>query len=514
MRFRYDVASFARFCFPERFDRPFNAFHRSMLEQPKEPWRERTTPDREATAAPRGFSKSTIGSFIEVLHDIVYDLEAFVVIESAGSDLANDLVEDLKVALEEPESPLLELYGPIAIEGTKTDFKASVAGRQSIRVVARSFGQKIRGIKHRGKRPSKVLVDDGEDSDRVRSPDQRRRTWTYLTSDILKAGAKYTTYRIRGTVLHADSMLANTLSKPGWRSSKWRAIISWPERSDLWAACHGIWADLTNELAVEDAKAFYEMHREEMDRGAEVLDPEHLPLFACYEIIWSEGLASFLRELQNDPTDPSSRLFDLASAARCTVGEGYIVSADGRQIPFSELSFYAHLDPALGKKAGMPGDTGSGAGDFAAIAVIARDRFGYGYVVEVWMQRARPDQQLEALWEIHERWTLARASIESNGFQSLVGRDFKRMQAERREAGKAWQLVIDEDISTSEKTERIASMQPAVANRWLQFATSLRPEVTGQIEEFPTGSHDDAPDAIEAVWRLSRTPRAGGGRLV
>jgi predicted phage terminase large subunit-like protein len=514
MRFRYDAASFARYCFPERFDRPFNAFQRSLLEQEKERWESRQAPDREATAAPRGYAKSTIGSFVEVLHDIVYDLEVFIVILSNGADLAIDLVEDLKVALEDPESPLNELYGPFDVDGTKSDFTVSVRGRPSIRLLAKSFGKQIRGIKHRGRRPSKVLVDDGEHSDRVRSPDQRRKTWAYLTSDILKVGYRYTTYRIRGTVLHPDSMLANALGTPGWRSKKWRAIISWPKRPELWAQCHAIWADLTNEFAVEDAKAFYELNRAEMDEGAEVLDPIGEPLFACYEAIWSEGLAAFLREKQNDPTDPSTRLFDLSTAARCKVAEGKVITAEGREVPFGELVFYAHLDPALGKKAGMPGDTGSGAGDYGAIAVIGRDRFGYGFVVEVWMRRARPDQQLEALWEIHERWGLARASIESNGFQALIGRDFRKMQEERRKADKVWQLPIDEDESTSEKTERIASMQPAVANRWLQFSTTLPPEVTAQIEEFPTGSHDDAPDAIEAAWRMSRAPRQSGGRVV
>lgn len=508
MRLRFNRAEFARYCWPERFERPFNAFQLALLNVDDPPVAERTTPIRDAVAAPRGYAKSTIGSFVEVIHDIVYGLEHFIVIMSSGADLAGDLVEDVKLAFEDTEGPLVETYGPFVVEGTKTDFTVSVRGSKTIRVLAKSFGKQVRGIKHRGRRPSKIIVDDGEHSDRVRSPEQRAKTWRFMMSDVMKLGDKRTATKVRGTVLHPDAMLPTLLRSPGWSSSKWRAIITWPERADLWAECHRLWADLTDPDRRKTALAFYETHRAEMDRGAEVLDAIAEPLFACFEIIWSEGLSAFLREKQNEPRDATSALFDVERFKRCRVVGNTVVTADGRTVPFSELAFYGRLDPALGKDAGMPGDTGSGAGDFASIATLGRDRFGYGYLVDLWLRRARPDDQLRAVWDLHERFRYARFSIETNGFQALMGRDFRRMAEERRAAGKAWQLAVDEDTSSVPKDQRIATLEPPLANGWLQIG-EIPAEGLNQFADFPTGDHDDGPDAVEGAWRLSRTPTSG-----
>lgn len=538
-RFRFDREAFCRFCWPERFGRPFSAFHRSLLSRPKVGWQYRKEKRRNAIAAPRGHAKSTIKSFADVIHDVVYDLERYVCIVSARSDLANDIVANLKRTFEDRGTPLDELYGPFEVSGTKTDFEVSVGRRKTIRIKAFSFGQEIRGTNHRGVRPTKIILDDAEKAQHINSSDQRAKSWTFLVSDILKCGDSYTTTDVAGTVLHPDSILANVLKQPGWTGEKWQAIVRWPVRMDLWERCREIWADLTKVAeplqgtapkptvmvreadgterpAREDelptarnfALAFYEANRAEMDRGAEVLDPVAEPLFACFEVIWSEGMSSFLREKQNEPRDNSTSLFNPEKFARCKVVGNTVIAKDGRHIPFADLSFYGRLDPALGEDAGMPGDIGSGAGDYASIAILGRDRFGYGYVVGVWMTRARPNEQLEAIWTLHQQYKFKRFSIETNGFQALMGRDFHMMQMARKAAGMSWQIVVDEDKSTVNKVERISSLEPAIANDWLQFSDRVPQEVLGQFADFPSGSHDDGPDSIEGAWRMSRAPMA------
>lgn len=506
MRFRFDQAAFARWCWPERFELPFNACHHSLFDNDKRHYRVRETV-RSAIAAPRGLGKSTLSSFVDPLHDVVYGLEAFIVISAATSTLADELVGDLRDALVDRESPLWALYGPFEVVGGKTDFVVKVAGRHSTRVLARSAAQPIRGVKHKGERPTKIIVDDGERSDRVRSAQQRAHQWRWLTDDVLKAGRKQggTRYHVRGTVLHTDSMLATCLTNPGWTGERWASIVTWPDRTDLWERCGSIWKDLTlGEHRQEAAKAFYAAHRAEMDAGAQVLDPVAEPLFRLYELIWSEGLASFLREKQNQPRDPSSSFFDSSRFARCQVRGSFVETADGRTVPLSALRTVARLDPIPGRELGtLSADAGSGAGDYAAIAVIGRDEHGFGYLLDVWMKRARDVDQLEAMWSLCERWGVERVSIESNGFQRLFGRDFRRMQNQRRRAGQFWEVAIIDQTSSMAKEDRIARLDAPTSNGWLQFEVGIHPEVLRQFDEFPNGDHDDAPDAIEGAWQMT-----------
>jgi predicted phage terminase large subunit-like protein len=518
MRFRFDRGAFLKYILPEVFELPWNEFHVTELTRTTPPWAERKAAKktiRRAIAAPRGIAKTTLLKG-ELVHDVVYGLEKFVVVLSAEERLALSINRDVRAFFQDGQSRLARLYGPFDVVGQTEEFAITCPGAPwPVAFLARSFGTQVRGANYRTQRPTKIVVDDGERPDRVRNPDQRKIGWSFLHDDVLKAGpaAGGCLVEWRGTVLHPDSILSRILVSPGWYSKKWQAMKKWPVNRHVWDECHAIWANLANERRLEDARAFYEAHRVEMDEGAEVLDENTRDLYSCFELIWSEGLASFLRECQNEPVDPSARLFDTSRMARCKVERDHIVAKDGRRIPFSELVFWARLDPALGKDAGMPGDTGAGAGDFASIAVIAMDRFGYGYVVDVWLKRARPDEQLQQLWTMRERWPFQRLSIESNGFQSLLGRDFKRLQLERRNEGKVWQIQVDEDVSSVPKDERIASLDPAVSNDWLQFATTLSGDVLTQFEEFPTGAHDDAPDAVEGAWRLARAPRQGGGRI-
>src|SRR6185295_5911346 len=115
----------------------------------------------------------------------------------------------------------------------------------STRVIARSSGQQVRGVKHDGIRPTKVVIDDVERPDRVRGSLRRKELWEYLTTDVLKCGDKFTVYDIVGTILHPDSALAACLRLPGWASAKWQAVLKWPKNAELWEECRAIWCDLT-----------------------------------------------------------------------------------------------------------------------------------------------------------------------------------------------------------------------------------------------------------------------------
>lgn len=517
------MKGFCRQCWPDVFDLPFNALHTALFEAAElKPWRQRREARRvvrDAVAAPRGYAKSTISGFALLVHAMVYDLEAYIVILCAGQGLALKLSDFLRGAFQDSEGPFAQLYGPFKLTGTVSEWAVSIQGRPSIGVMAASFNTEVRGAKHpkRGMRPTRILIDDGEKKDRVRNPDQRRIWWDTLTKDVLKMGDRKggLVVEVRGTILHTDSMLAKLMTDPGWRARRWKAMINWPERADLWERCGAIWCDLTIEgfdaagdpLRRAAAKAFYSAHREEMDTGAEVLEGDKETLFRLYEVIWGEGLAAFLQEMQNDPVDPATQLFVPEQFARFTLEtdpiKGLIaVTSTGRRVAVRDMQIKARWDP-------VPGTPD---GDFAAIGVVGRDKFGYSYVLEVWMRKAKPSAQLAAAWTIGERWGLKTISLESNGFQALVAKPFPKQRAERKAQALAgiptyWQLSILEEPTSENKVGRIASMEPDCTNGWLLFATSIPQEVLLQIGEFPTSSHDDGPDVIQWAWKeLGGTP--------
>ncbi|MFS8631589.1 MAG: hypothetical protein LOD92_10685 [Bacillales bacterium] len=58
-----------------------------------------------------------------------------------------------------------------------------------------------------------------------------------------------------------------------YKSKVYRAIIEEPKRQDLWAECEALYKnpDKPAHERAEDARRFYEEHKEEMLEGAKVL---------------------------------------------------------------------------------------------------------------------------------------------------------------------------------------------------------------------------------------------------
>lgn len=520
LRFRYDRAGFLRFCFPDLFYLPFNGFHIAMLDKPCEHWKDRVPRvHRRVTAAPRGIAKTTLMKG-EMIHETVYGLEGYTIIMSADMRGARKITRHLKEIFATDDSELSKIYGPFIIQGGIEEFRVSVDGAKPVGFLARSFGTQVRGAEESAQRPTSIRVDDGERPDRVRNSDRRREWWDFLHEDVLKAGPKEGGLLVdwRGTVLHADSVIQNLLTNPGWDAALWQSIISWPEREDLWADCSKVYRDLTHPDRYDRAEAFYLENKVEMHKGVEVLDPVAEPIFKLYCQIWDEGLSSFLKEKQNTPRRAGTSYYNSDDFARCKIIHGnkemYVQTADGRHEPLSTMTVVLRLDPIPGKEIGVMGDDGgAGGGDYAAITCLARDRFGYGYVLEMWMRRCRDSEQIEAMWDMAERWGVEYATIESNAFARLLGRDFRKLRSERREQGLYWQVTFDEDHSSTNKEDRIASLEPALAAGWLQFNENIGDDVMKQFDDFPTGAHDDAPDSVEGAWRNSPNGRVPQRRL-
>lgn len=507
-RWRGDRAAFMRFFFPERFTDAWSPVHRLILDEPKAAWHERPARDLAAMAAPRESAKSTLMSFGERIHDICYGLERFIVLISTTFPLSQDLVKDLYAVFTDGDSnaDLHAFFGPFRVTGTQTDFVVRAGGGPpGTRVLAASFGGTVRGVKHDGVRPTFVGIDDGEHPEKVRNPEQRDKTWSFLTKDILKAGRRGTRFRVAGTIMHADGMLARLMGAPGWRATKFRSVLAWPTNTTLWEECRALWADLTRPHREAEARAFYDAHRAEMDAGAEVLWPEHESLWELMTLLWSDGIASFYSEKQNDPRDPLRAVFDVEKFRRCRFDGEAIHAHGGRRIPLGDCELGTWLDPSLGKQTS----------DYPALATVARERrTGYRFVIQCSLDRGPPSAQRAAVWSRFAMYARGKWGTDATGMGALYGEDFEREKAERRKRGVVWSLPMQGYVLDDDKLVRIARIEPDTLNGWIQFAGDLPPAVIEQFRDFPTGAYDDGPDAIErADWLLSagRLPTVGLG---
>lgn len=500
-RFRYDRAAFARVLFPLRVTGSWSAYHLDMLARPAVAWHERRGQTHRLDVAHRGAAKSTLATFVDLVHAVVYGLDRFIAIASATDDLSAVFVKNLHRAFTDRVGlPMLhEMYGPIRVVGGMTDFVVSVDGQPSCRIGSFSARGPIRGQNHEGQRPTRIVYDDMEHPEDSRSPARRESAWRWVVSDAGEAGdPTCCLHQWVGTTTHRDGPVMRAALSPAWRSTSWRALQAWPERMDLWEQCRGLWADLADPDRIETARAWYEERREEMDRGASVLWPERYPLFELMCRWWASP-AAFSAEMQNDPRDPARSVFDVTTFKRCRWdGANEVTTSRGRVLLRSRCDIAVWLDPI------PPSETGK---DFAALAVVWRERTT-GQRVVVWaeMRRMTPAEQRAAMWAMFERWGQdARYGYEDNAFASLFGESFEREAQERRAAGLPWRLSVQGLASTQNKVEVIASIQPDTLNGWIEFDVGLPQEVIEQFGELPNGAHDDGPDAIVHADKLLTT---------
>lgn len=523
LRFRHNIFEFAKFCWPERFNLPFNELHRDLAQlHDVPPWYERGKPDiLQARAAPRGYAKSTFASYLQILHDIAYGIEAYILLMSSGQRLARafstNLLAQFKSTQIHDDRRFTRLYGPFKVTGGKDEWQVSVDGAPSVGVLTASFTQDVRGAQHpeRGIRPTKVVMDDSEKKELVKNPMQRDKWEQKLQKDILKLGPRDrgAVYQIVGTILHIDSMLARRENDPGWDYRKFKAIIEWPKNRRRWEECRRIWTNLALEDRRQQAYNFYLEHQEEMDAGVELLDPEVASIFELYEVIWGQGLPAFLQEMQNDPIDPNTQIFFSDRFAYfdfkrdSETGETYldVQGMHPRKVWLRDIrTKFVRWDPAKGN----PG------GDYACIALLGRDAHGFKYVLGCWLQKKPPSVQLASLWAICEHWDCEHGSLESNGFQELCAEPYRRQRNARKESGRWFRLKLESDPSSGNKEDRISTLEPEVTNHWLSFHRGLPAVLFRQFDAFPNGDHDDGPDAVQgasaALGSVNSVGMAGG----
>jgi len=373
-----------------------------------------------------------------------------------------------------------------------------------------SAGTEVRGLRYREHRPSKILLDDAEDSEAVLSEDLREKTKDWFFEVISNLGDPFTDIEIVGTVLHRESLLMTLKNNPGYKTNIYKSVISWADNKKLWNTWKKIYRNIDDDDRLAKSDKFYKDNEEEMLKGAEVLWPEKEPYLALMKELEEKGKRAFMKEKQNSPLPSSDALFDniwwYTEEINEKGVEGFRIEKTGVFIPKKDTEAYGAIDPATGtSKTGTKGKL-----DYTAIAGGYKDLKGRLFVARDWTKREKPSEYIRQIFEQHWEMNFEKFGIETNLYRGLlienIAREKRKIEKQRRkDKVKDWGVRIPfyEIENREKKTERIFTLEPKINNGWILFNKSLSMSFMEQVEQFPAKDvHDDAPDVIEMLWGL------------
>ncbi|WP_298034481.1 phage terminase large subunit [uncultured Desulfovibrio sp.] len=444
-----------------------------------------------ACAAPRGEAKTTFVDVFFLVWCVVTDRKRYILIIADAFEQAASFLEAVKVELE--SNPRLTTDYPAHCGEGRVWNVGTVITARNIKIQAFGAGKRMRGLRHGPHRPDLALLDDLENDENVRSPEQRDKLENWLLRTVLSLGPADDSMDVIyiGTILHYDSVLARTLKKPQWRGKTFRAVERMPDRLDLWELWERIYKVPPD--GPDRARAFYAGNREKMDAGAVVSWPTFRPLYTlmCKR---AENRAAFDAEQQNDPLVGDAAPFAAVMAYWTELPPG--------------LLYFGACDPSLGK-------AGQGR-DPSALLVGGLDRENMRlYEVKADIRKRHPDRIIQDLIALQRRWGCLMWAVEAVQFQ-----EFFADVLVREAARQGLPLPVTPLKNNTDKLLRIESLHPY----FCQGRILLNPDshtLIDQLRHFPMADHDDGPDALEMLWRTAsrgfislrdafvRTPRGG-----
>lgn len=198
----------------------------------------------------RGSAKSTFTSTAYILYAALVkpDLYPFIVSLTSTGDLATATIAGVKRELEE-NTLLREDYGVPAfhkVSGTSWEVRKKLESREEwqarnlllstgVRILARSRGQRIRGIRHRHHRIKLAIGDDIDDLKSVATQEGRNATAQWWRGEVIGALALEARRILIGNWLHLDGLMARMKETGRYKVLEFPLILDGPGTE--WERC-------------------------------------------------------------------------------------------------------------------------------------------------------------------------------------------------------------------------------------------------------------------------------------
>lgn len=452
-------------------------FHEAVFKRVPEVFANEKGGGREAFVAPRGSSKSTHLSLGVALYCIVLGLEKYIIEISDVYGQAVLLVEGIKAEL--TSNPRIQNDFPEAFGKGTVWREGEIVTKNKIRLEGLGALQKIRGRRHGPHRPGLVFLDDIENDENVRKPEQRNKLESWIDKAVSEVGPPDGSLNIfyAGTILHFDAVLARKAKSPAWKVTRFQAIMAWPHNMDLWQEFEEIY----HNDGPDYARLFYEKRRPQMDKGAVVNWPSIQPLVSLM-LKQANSHSAFATEYQNKPISENNPFGDIV----------YWVKRKPNLIHFGAV------DPSLGKQAHGR--------DPSAILIGGFDPLtGEMDLLEASIRKRLPDIIISDVIALQREYACHLWFVEAIQFQEFLRTTLMK------DAAKAGVPLPAMPVNPfSDKNLRIERLQPPVKAGLIRL-NPVQTTLIDQLQQWPNADHDDGPDCLDMLWQNTVVYAAGAG---
>jgi predicted phage terminase large subunit-like protein len=186
-----------------------------------------------ARAAPRSHAKSTALTHAFAMAVACFRVQDYIVVVSATEALAMDHLGDIAAQFREND----DLREDFQVSSLPVDARGEVEvlfkDGHRCRFIAKGSGQKMRGLKWRGKRPGLILGDDLEEDEQVENRDRRQKFLKWIYRALIPCKRKGGVVRIQGTILHEDAFLARVMKDSRWNTKLYKAHAAFDDFTDI-----------------------------------------------------------------------------------------------------------------------------------------------------------------------------------------------------------------------------------------------------------------------------------------
>ena len=442
---------------------------------------------RVAWASPRGSAKSAYLSNVFPLHQAVFQKRKYILIISETESISQRFMEWLGNSLKFNDL-LREDFGELlspSKQSNEIDNLSMFKTKTGTLVEASSMGSQLRGKRNGSYRPDLVIMDDMESSKNTNTAELREKNLHWFDSVVLPIGDPHkTSFIYIGTAVHAEGLLFSVMSRPEFNSKLFSAIISEPERQDLWDELEQMLRDSSNNNRLIDAREFYETNKEEMDKGVEVLWSQKWSYFDLMLLKSSMTTRAFNSEYRNNPRQLEDLLFNPTQFS-------YTNDIELKEIQH-RLIYYGAWDIAY---------TANKRSDYNSVTILAKDRLdGQLYVIENWNEKIEPHKALEKVYELICKYQPTIFSVETTGGATDLFRQLQKIVLANNNC-RTRLKPLKTNRSYGSKNQRIESLEPLIKNGSIKFQRK-HTMLLEQFEMFPFGKHDDAIDSLEMSVQL------------
>lgn len=467
---------------PEYMRNRTPGFHRSIVS-------DYFSKKNEYKAAPRGFSKTTlleicIGYSCAHKNMNEFTNDPFIALIEKTYTEAAEMLQTVRSMFTENED-IVMVYGDlIGNDSNKTFENDKIKHEDSkndvfingVRLRGKGFETGVRGLKSRHMRPTKIICDDIEKDQQVKTQEMRKKYQDNLDKNVIPALDTDGYLKMFGTILHPDSLLNNKLKISG--GVIFRAYnpynpdeLLWPDRWPL---------------------ALLEQKKEDMMTDG-------------------RSPAAFFQEYLNDPISEETRKFNY----------NWLHNKDCRltweDIKLKRKNIYITIDAAKTKKI---------TSDWSGAIGHAVDQDNNHYRVYCERRKLNIMELINWIFEIWTEWQpkgLVKIGIERESFEDQLEPLIKEEKAKRG----VYPIVVELKPMGRNKEARIENaLQGRYASGKIYDIGVWKEEVidgiikktyvpTGhthilktELLEFPSSKHDDLSDAEAYIYDIAVAPNS------